>query len=112
MRERVQSLARTTLSPPVRKGKEGGGKKQGGRKKKRGIAPPTSKVKARGLGAILKHFPSLSLPLPVHHPSPPIPPCLLPASSVPSRQLCRLLSSNDSVFTQLDSLRVSPRGAY
>lgn len=55
--------------------------------------PPTSKVKARGLGAILKHFPSLSLSPPPPPPpslcSPPVHhryPCLLPASSVLSRR--------------------------
>lgn len=60
-----------------------------GRERRSEALPPTSKVKARGLGAILKHFPSLSLsPTPPSLCSPPVHrryPCLLPASSVLSR---------------------------
>lgn len=55
MRERVQSLARTTLSPPTSKGKGGRGEGEEGERKearKEGerrseALPPTSKVKAK-----------------------------------------------------------------
>lgn len=71
-----------------------------GRERRSEALPPTSKVKARGLGAILKHFPSLSLSyssLSLFTPcSPPIP--VSSASFFRSFSSSRLFSSNSTRF--------------
>lgn len=99
MRERVQSVASAELKSPFERerGREGGGKKEDGRKKKRGGIASSSKVKARGLRAILKHSicsslsRSLSFSL-LHQPSARRL-CLPPSTEFHSASSVRLCSS-------------------